>query len=39
MYKTSTLSPFVKPHNVHNLASQNVFYVQLYKESTFMYHK
>ena len=26
-YKTSTLTPFVKPCNILNLAKQNVFYV------------
>ena len=37
-YKTSTLTPFVKPHNVLNLAVQKIFYVQLYMESAFMYN-
>ena len=36
-YETSTLTPFVKPHNVLNLAIQNVFYVPLYVESAFTY--
>ena len=34
-YKTSTLAPFVKPCNVHNLAVQNIFYLQMYVESDF----
>ena len=36
-YKTSTLTPFVKPCDVVNLAKQNVFYVQSCVESAFMY--
>ena len=34
-YETSTLTPFVKPRNILNLAVQDVFYVQLYMESAF----
>ena len=37
-YKTSTLTPFVKPHDILNLAVQNVFYVQSYMESVFTYN-
>ena len=37
-YKRSTLTPFVKPHNVLNLAVQNIFYVQSFVESAFMYN-
>ena len=37
-YNTSTLTPFVKPCIILNLALQNVFYVQLYMESTFTYN-
>ena len=37
-YKTSTLTPFVKPCDVLNLAIQNLFYTQLYVESTFTYN-
>ena len=38
MYATSTLTPIVKPHNVLNLAIQNIFYIQSYMESAFMYN-
>ena len=37
-YKTSTLTPFVKPHDILNLAVQNIFYVQSYVESAFTYN-
>ena len=37
-YETSTLTPFVKPHNILNLAAQNIFYVQSYVESNFTYN-
>ena len=37
-YKTSTLPPLVKPHNILNLAVQNVFYVKSFKESAFLYN-
>ena len=37
-YKTSTLTPFVKPRNTLNLAVQNVFYVKMYAESAFTYN-
>ena len=37
-YETSTLTPFVKPSNILNIAIQNVFYVQSYVESAFMYN-
>ena len=37
-YETSTLTPFVKPHDILNLAVQNVFYIQLYVESAFMFN-
>ena len=37
-YATYTLTPFLKPHAVLNLAEQNVFYVQLYMESAFTYN-
>ena len=37
-YKTSTLTPFVKPHEILNLALQNIFYAQLYMESYFTYN-
>ena len=37
-YKTPTLTPFVKPRDVLNLTVQNIFYVQSYAESTFMYN-
>ena len=33
--KTSTLTPFVKPHNVLNLVVLNIFYIQSYVESAF----
>ena len=35
-YKTSTLTPFVKPHDILNLAVQNAFYIQTFVESAFM---
>ena len=34
-YETYTLTPFVKPPNILNLATQNKFYIKLYVESTF----
>ena len=34
-YKTSTLTPFVKPWDILNLATKNVFYIQMYVESAF----
>ena len=34
-YETSTLTPFVKPCNILNLATKNIFYIQLYVESAF----
>ena len=37
-YKICTLTPFVKPCNVLNIAVWNIFYVQLYMESAFMYN-
>ena len=37
-YKTYTLTPFVKPRNILNLAIQNVFNIQLYVESAFTYN-
>ena len=37
-YESFTLTPFVKPHNILNLAEQNIFYVQLYMESAFTYN-
>ena len=37
-YKTSTLTPFVKPRNVLNLAIQNLFYVQSNVEYGFTYN-
>ena len=37
-YKTYTLTPFVKPRNILNLAIQNIFYVQFCVESTFTYN-
>ena len=37
-YKTSTLTPFVKPHDVLNLAEQIVFNVLLLLESAFTYN-
>ena len=37
-YETSTLTPFVKPRSILNLAIQNVFYIQSYVESAFMYN-
>ena len=37
-YKTSTLTPFVNPRVIVNLAIWNVFYVQAYVESAFMYN-
>ena len=37
-YKTSTLTPFVKPHDILKLAVQNVFYIKLDVESVFMYN-
>ena len=37
-YKTSTLTPFVKPCDILNLAIQNIFYTQLYVESAFTYN-
>ena len=38
-YKTSTLTPFVKPCNILNLAIQNIFYTQLLcMESAFTYN-
>ena len=36
--ETYTLTPFVKPSDVLNLAGRNVFYIQSYVESTFMYN-
>ena len=36
-YKTSTLTPFVKPHDILNLAVQNLFYTQLHEESAHKY--
>ena len=38
-YETSTLTTFVKPSDILNLAIQNVFYVQSYMESAFMYKR
>ena len=38
MYETSTLTPFVKPCDILNLAIRNIFYIQLYVESAFMYN-
>ena len=37
-YKTSTLTPFVKPRNVFKLAVQNDFYIQSYVESALTYN-
>ena len=37
-YETSTLTPFVKPHNILNLAIPNIFYIQLYMESAFTFN-
>ena len=37
-YKTYTLTPFVKPCKILNLAVKNIFYVQLYVESAFTYN-
>ena len=37
-YKTSTLTPFVKPRDILNLTVQNVFYIQAYEESIFTYN-
>ena len=37
-YKTSTLTPFVKPRNILNLAVQNVLYKQPNRESAFTYN-
>ena len=37
-YKAPTLTPYVKPRNILNLAVQNIFYVQLYVESAFTYN-
>ena len=37
-YETSTLTPFEKPGDILNLAVQNIFYVQLYMESAFIYN-
>ena len=37
-YKTLTLTPFVKPHDMLNLAVWNIFYVQLHVESAFTYN-
>ena len=37
-YETSTLTSFVKPSGVLNLAVLNIFYVQSYMESAFMYN-
>ena len=37
-YETCILNPFVKPSNTLNLAIQNIFYVQLYVESSFTYN-
>ena len=36
--KIPTLTPFVKPCNILNLAIQNIFYIQLYVESAFTYN-
>ena len=36
-YETSTLTPFVKPHNILNLAGQNILYLQSYVQSAFMH--
>ena len=38
-FKTSTLTPIVKPRNVLNLAIQKVFYIQLCMESAFTYNQ
>ena len=37
-YETSTLTPFVKPCDVLNLALQTIFYEQSYVESAFTYN-
>ena len=37
-YKTSTLTPFVKPCDILNLAIQDIFYIQSFVESTFTYN-
>ena len=37
-YETSTLTPFVKPCNILNLAIQNICYVQSFMESAFLYN-
>ena len=37
-YKISTLTAFVKPHNILNLAVQNLFNVQLCVEYAFTYN-
>ena len=37
-YKTSIFTLFVKQHNILNLTAQNVFYVQSYVESAFLYN-
>ena len=37
-YKTSTLTPLVKPLDILNLAVPKIFYIQSYMESTFMYN-
>ena len=39
LYKTSTLTSFVKPCNELNLAIQNVFSILLYMESAFTYNR
>ena len=38
-YKTSTRTPFVKPHDILNLAVRNIFYIQSCVESAFMYNQ
>ena len=37
-YITSAFNPFVKPCDILNLAVWNIFYIQLYMESTFTYN-
>ena len=36
--QTSTLTPFVKPRDIFNLAVQNIFYIQSYVYFAFMYN-
>ena len=36
-YEISTLTPFVKPHAILNLAVQTIFYIQYTLQITFMY--